>query len=468
MLKSEHGLIAATAADGAMAANPTATSDITSVLTIRNLHIAAVARESSRHPLLTFRDGEKRTLQTVDHGDLVLIVSPQARHRKGQGKARGEWPRMARCVVVVLDSGGVGALADAAEYGDGPGVNTIGNTALHIGGLALPHFERLGLGNLTSIAGVRAQSHPRARVARLKEKSRGKDTITGHWEMMGIVTRVPFPTYPHGFPPEVVEEFARITGKVPLGNKTASGTEIIEELGPEHMATGRPILYTSADSVFQVAAHEDIVPLDTLYDWCERARAMLVPPHNVNRVIARPFVGEPRAFTRTANRRDYAIEPPPCLLDELAANGVPVHAVGKISDIFCGHGIATSVRVADNAEAMQRTFELLERVDRGFIFTNLNDFDSKYGHRRNVRGYANALQELDATIPRLEALLKPDDCAIFTADHGCDPTAPGTDHTREYVPFVCLTRHPGADLGTIEGLDTVGKTVRDALLVRAA
>lgn len=375
---------------------------------------------------------------------------------------------MARCVVVVLDSGGVGALPDAAEYGDGPGVNTIGNTARHVGNLALPNFERLGLGNLTAIAGVSPQKLPQARVARLREKSRGKDTITGHWEMMGIITAVPFPTYPHGFPPNVVEEFTRIAGKAPLGNKTASGTEIIEELGAEHMATGRPILYTSADSVFQVAAHEEIVPLETLYSWCERARAMLVPPNNVNRVIARPFIGRAGAFTRTPNRRDYAIEPSPCLLDELAARGVAVHAVGKISDIFCGHGVKTSVRIADNREGMERTVELLNGIEHGFIFTNLNDFDSKYGHRRNVRGYADALQQLDATIPRLESLLKPGDTAIFTADHGCDPTAPGSDHTREYVPFVHLSGATGEDLGTLNGLDTVGNTVRDALLERVA
>jgi phosphopentomutase len=370
---------------------------------------------------------------------------------------------MARCVVIVIDSGGVGALPDFAEYGDAPDANTIGNTARHLGGLALPNFERLGLGNLTAIQGVDAQAPPRARVARLRERSRGKDTITGHWEMMGIITEIPFPTYPHGFPPEIVEEFTRIAGKPPLGNKTASGTEIIEELWPEHMATGRPILYTSADSVFQVAAHEEIVPLQTLYDWCERARAMLVPPNNVNRVIARPFIGQPGNFTRTKNRRDYAIEPAPCLLDDLAAKSVPVHAVGKICDIFCGHSINSSVRVADNREAMERTFEAVERMERGFIFTNLNDFDSKYGHRRNVRGYGDALKELDSLVPRLEALMNPGDEAIFTADHGCDPTAPGSDHTREYVPFIHISERNGENLGVIEGLDAVGKTVREAL-----
>ncbi len=280
--------------------------------------------------------------------------------------------------------------------------------------------------------------------------------------MAGIITEVPFPTYPNGFPTEVIDEFTRIVGKPPLGNRTASGTEIIAELGREHMASGRPILYTSADSVFQVACHEAVVPLEQLYDWCERARAMLKEPHAVNRVIARPFTGSPGAFVRTANRRDYAIAPPPSILDQLASKGVPIHAVGKICDIYCGHGIETSVRVADNVDAMQRAFDLLERIDHGFIFVNLNDFDSKYGHRRNVRGYADALESLDALVPRLEALLRPGDEVIFTADHGCDPTAPGTDHTREFVPFVHLSRAPGEDLGIIEGMDHVGKTVAAA------
>jgi phosphopentomutase len=367
-----------------------------------------------------------------------------------------------RFITIVLDSGGVGALADYTEFADAAGANTIGNVARRVGGLAMPAFERLGLGHLTAIEGVSAAAPPQARVARLRERSRGKDTITGHWEMAGIITAVPFPTYPAGFPPEIVEEFTRIAGKAPLGNKPASGTEIIEELGAEHLASGRPILYTSADSVFQVAAHEEVVPLATLYDWCERARAMLVAPHNVNRVIARPFLGSPGAFTRTPNRRDYAIEPPPSVLDRLHERGIDVHAVGKICDIYCGHGIASSVRVVDNRDAMEKTFDLLERVDHGFIFTNLNDFDSKYGHRRNVRGYADALQALDALVPRLEAMLRPDDAVIFTADHGCDPTAPGSDHTREYVPFVHLSGSPGSVLGELEGLDTVGRTVLEA------
>lgn len=369
---------------------------------------------------------------------------------------------MTRVVTIVLDSGGVGALPDSNDFGDAPGANTIGNVARRNGGLHLPNFARLGLGNLTPIEGVGPAASPRARVARLRERSNGKDTITGHWEMAGIVTVVPFPTYPEGFPKDLVDAFAAIVGKQPLGNKPASGTEIIDELGDEHMKTGRPILYTSADSVFQVAAHEEVVPLPVLYEWCERARALLVPPHNVNRVIARPFIGAPGAFQRTANRRDYAIEPPRSMLDTLIERGIDVHAVGKICDIYCGQGITSSVRVQDNRDAMEKTFDLLERVDRGFLFVNLNDFDSKYGHRRNVRGYGDALEALDALIPKLESLLRPGDEVIFTADHGCDPTAPGSDHTREFVPFVHLSARAGADLGVIEGMDHVGKTVAAA------
>jgi phosphopentomutase len=371
---------------------------------------------------------------------------------------------MTRVVAIVIDSGGVGALSDADRYGDAPGANTIGNVARRLGSLRLPNFEGLGLGLLTSIDGVAAVERPRARVARLRARSRGKDTITGHWEMMGILTGVPFPTYPDGFPPEIVEAFARITGKVPLGNTTASGTAIIEELGPAHLESGRPILYTSADSVFQIATHEEIVPLTLLYAWCREAREMLRPPHNVNRVIARPFVGKPGAFRRTPNRRDYAIEPPPNLLDELRTGDIEVHAVGKICDIYCGRGVSSSVRIADNRDAMERTFELLEKVDHGFIFTNLNDFDSKYGHRRDVRGYGRALEELDAMLPGLEARLRPGDQMILTADHGCDPTAPGTDHTREYVPFVHRGPAGGGTIGDVEGLDFVGRTVKEALL----
>jgi len=373
--------------------------------------------------------------------------------------------RMARGIVIVLDSGGIGALGDAAVYGDAPGANTIGNTAQSVGGLALPNFERLGLGCLTAIRGVGPVAEPAAFVEKLDESSKGKDTITGHWEMAGIHTEVPFPTYPLGFPPEIVEAFAAICGREPLGNVPASGTEIIERLGAEHLSTGRPILYTSADSVFQVAAHEDVVPLEVLYDWCVRARAMLVPPNEVNRVIARPFVGRPGRFERTANRRDFALDPPENVLDRMAAAGVEVHAVGKICDIFNGRSIASSVRVSDNEEAMERTFDILQSIERGFVFVNLNDFDSKYGHRRDVRGYAAALERLDTRIPALEAALRPGDVAIFTADHGCDPTAPGSDHTREYLPYVEIGQRRGIATLT-ESLDIVGRRMSELLVAK--
>jgi len=364
---------------------------------------------------------------------------------------------MARVLAFVMDSAGVGALPDAASFGDAPEANTIGNVAERVGGLRMPNFERLGLGRTTTIRGVAAVDRPAGTVGRLREKSRGKDTITGHWEMAGIVTEVPFPTYPDGFPPEVVDAFTAITGKPPLGNVAASGTEIIAELGAEHQRTGRPILYTSADSVFQVAAHEDTVPLATLYDWCEKARAMLVPPHEVNRVIARPFIGAPGGYTRTANRRDYAVPPPPSILDRIAAAGVPVHAVGKICDIYDGHGITDSVRVADNAEGVQQALRIADSLDHGLVFVNLNDFDSKYGHRRDVRGYADALERLDGMIPAIIERIRPGDGLLFTADHGCDPTAPGTDHTREYVPFLEYGTAPGADIGVVEGMSRVGE-----------
>jgi len=370
---------------------------------------------------------------------------------------------MARVLVFVMDSAGVGALPDADTYGDAPRANTIGNVAERLGGLTLPNFERLGLGRITPVRGVAAVDRPLAAVGRLREQSKGKDTITGHWEMAGIITEVPFPTYPDGFGPEVVEAFTRICGRAPLGNFPASGTDIIDALGEEHQKTGRPILYTSADSVFQVAAHETTVPLPTLYDWCERARVMLVPPNAVNRVIARPFVGTPGKYVRTPNRRDYALPPPPSILDRLAGVGIPVHAVGKICDIYCGQGIASSLRVVDNTDAVSKAIELADATDHGFIFVNLNDFDSKYGHRRNVRGYGDALERLDSQIPAILERIRPGDSVIFTADHGCDPTAPGSDHTREFVPFIEYGAAAGGDVGTIEGMAHVGARVATVL-----
>jgi phosphopentomutase len=282
--------------------------------------------------------------------------------------------------------------------------------------------------------------------------------------MMNIIILHAFPTYPHGFPPDVVERFEAITERRVLGNRTASGTQIIDELGEEHMRTGRPILYTSADSVFQVATHEQVVPLQTLWEWCEQARSMLVEPNRVNRVIARPFTGEPGHFVRTAGRRDYAVAPPrPSILDALEAAGVPTCGIGKISDIYCCQGIAAGSRTGDNAEGLARTVEWLDAGQGGFCFTNLNDFDSKYGHRRDPDGYAKALIALDRRLPEILNRLKDGDRLIITADHGCDPTAPGTDHTREFAPLLDYSPgDPGRALGDLDCFAQVGSRVMQA------
>ena len=372
-----------------------------------------------------------------------------------------------RVVVLVIDSGGVGAAEDAARFGDSPAVNTIANVAKAAGGLALPALELLGLGDITAIPGVAPVTLPLASCARLRETSNGKDTITGHWEMMGIVVRNAFPTYPNGFPPEVVERFEAIAGKKVLGNKPASGTLIIEEFGAQHTQTGRPILYTSADSVFQVAAHEDVVPVETLWSWCEQARAMLVEPHRVNRVIARPFAGPVGAFTRTANRRDYAVAPPsPSMLELLERAGIPTCGLGKIQDIYSCQGIAAGSRTSDNAEGIARTVQWLDRKSGGFCFTNLNDFDSKYGHRRDADGYARALIEFDRRLPEILNRLTTGDRLLITADHGCDPTAPGTDHTREFSPMIDYAPgRPGRLLGELDSFAQVGQRVLETFRV---
>ncbi|MBC5825945.1 MAG: phosphopentomutase [Candidatus Eremiobacteraeota bacterium] len=364
-------------------------------------------------------------------------------------------------IVLVIDSGGIGALRDAARFGDAESANTIGNALVAARTSALPNLAKLGLGLLVPGVGLDAPATPMASWGRLCELSEGKDTITGHWEMMGIVIRNAFPTYPRGFPAEVVERFEAAIGRPVLGNKTASGTVIIEELGAEHMRTGKPILYTSADSVFQVAAHETVVPLETLWNWCALAREMLVPPHRVNRVIARPFAGEPGSFTRTAGRRDFAVAPPsPSVLDLLVRAGVPTCGLGKIQDIYCCQGIAAGARTATNAEGIAKTIEWLDRGEGGFCFTNLNDFDSKYGHRRDADGYAKALIALDARLPDILNRLQLGDRLLITADHGCDPTAPGSDHTREFAPLLDYRpRQIGVGLGELEAFAQVGSRV---------
>jgi phosphopentomutase len=374
---------------------------------------------------------------------------------------------MSRFLILVADSAGCGALPDASAYGDA-GADTIGNTSRAVGGLSVPVMGRLGLGHLTAILGVPPEPFPNGFHGRMAERSEGKDTITGHWEMMGLVLKQGFSLYPRGFPPEIVDAFVAGTG-VPgvLGNKAASGTVIIQELGEEHQRTGKPIVYTSADSVFQIAAHEQTVPLATLYRWCEVARKLL-DPHRVARVIARPFVGAPGRYTRTYDRRDYSIPMPgPTVLDRLVQKGVPVYGVGKIGDVFDHRGVTEEIHTEGNADGLAKTEALLDRVEDGLVFVNLVDFDSAYGHRNDPRGYARALEELDRALPRIMARLRPGDVMAITADHGCDPTTPSTDHSREYVPLlVHAPGRGGGKLGTRPTFADLGATVAEFFGVR--
>ncbi len=366
-----------------------------------------------------------------------------------------------RIIWIVLDSVGVGAMPDAAEFHDPPGADTLGNIA-RLRGLNLPNLARLGLGNIEPLQGIPPAAAPTGAYGRCTLASPGKDTTTGHWEMVGIHLSKPFPLYPHGFPAEVLDEFARRIGRRWLGNVVASGTEIIRELGAEHMRTGSPIVYTSADSVFQVAAHEEVIPLWELYKICETAREILRGPYEVGRVIARPFIGAPGNFTRTANRHDYAVPPPAgMLLDRLDAHGVLVRSVGKIFDVFLGRGIRDGVKIKNNADGMAKTLATMAEPGAGLIFVNLVVFDQQYGHRNDVEGYGAALEQFDAWLPSFESALLPGDLAIFTADHGCDPTVPGTDHTREYVPLLAAGPkvRGGVNLGLRASLSDIGQTV---------
>jgi phosphopentomutase len=375
-----------------------------------------------------------------------------------------EVPRPGKVVLIVCDSLGVGEAPDAGDYGD-LGADTAGHAAAAVGGLDLPTLGSWGFGRLTGIAGVGPVDPGAAVVGRMAERSAGKDTTTGHWEMMGVVLDQPFPTYPDGFPPQVIDAFAQAIGRGVLGNKPASGTEIIKELGPKHLETGEPIVYTSADSVFQIATHKRVVPLEQLYDWCERARAILKGEHAVGRVIARPFDGEPGAFVRTKERRDYALPPAgPTVLEALERAGIRTLGVGKIEDIFSRRGLSGSDHTGDNETSLDATVRFLcEAVDPTFVFTNLVDFDMVYGHRRDAEGYARCLERLDARLPEVVATLGADDWLFLTADHGCDPTAPGTDHTREFTPLVAFspggTR--GQHLGDRSTFADLGATIAD-------
>ena len=365
--------------------------------------------------------------------------------------------------MVVLDSVGAGALPDAAEYGD-DGSNTLAHTAAAAGGLRMPNLGAMGLGNITDILGVEPRSDTTASWGRAAERSAGKDTTTGHWEMMGVVLEHAFPVYPEGFPAEVMDEFSRRVGRGWLGNYPASGTAIIQELGDEHVRTGAPIVYTSADSVFQIAAHEEVIPIEDLYAMCTAAREMLAGEHAVGRVIARPFVGPDASgqYVRTHRRRDFALPPTGrTVLDELAEAGITTHGVGKIGEIFAWTGVCDSPHVTDNMDAFDKVLERVERDDNGFVFANLVDFDMLWGHRNDAESYARGLEAVDRRMPELLAAMSPGDLLVVTADHGCDPTTDSTDHSREYVPLIAWVSgvEHGSGLGVRASFADIGATV---------
>ena len=365
-----------------------------------------------------------------------------------------------RVFVVVLDSAGVGFLPDAGDYGD-QGANTLG----HIGdavGLTVPNMEALGLGRIIPIRGVAPVEHPRGAWGKAASRSKGKDTTVGHWEIAGLVTEKALPTFPSGIPTEISQAFEAKIGRRTLANTVASGTEIIEQFGDEHVRTGFPIVYTSADSVFQIAAHEGVVGLEKLYEWCHIAREML----KVGRIIARPFVGQSGSWQRTSNRHDYSLLPPSdTILDRLHAAGQSVISVGKISDIFAARGISASYPTTSNTDGIDKTIGLAQTEGNGLVFTNLSDFDVKFGHRRDAKGYQRALQEFDARLPDLLSHLRDDELLIITADHGCDPIFKGTDHTREYIPILVAgpSVKPG-DLGSRECFGDIAATIAELLL----
>lgn len=372
--------------------------------------------------------------------------------------------------VVVMDSVGIGEAPDAADFGD-VGSHTLGHIAEKMNGLQMPNMASLGLGNIRSIIGIDAASSPRAYYGLMQEASVGKDTMTGHWEIMGLNIDKPFKVYPEGFPAELITLLEEKTGRKVIGNKPASGTGIIAELGEEHMKTGSIIVYTSADPVLQIAAHEEIVPLEELYQICEIARELtLQPEYLVGRVIARPFVGEPGDFTRTSNRHDYALKPfGRTAMNELKDAGYDVIAIGKIADIYNGEGVTESIRTKNNMDGMDRLAEVARRDFNGISFTNLVDFDANFGHRRDPIGYGEALQAFDTRLPEVLEVMTEDDLLIITADHGNDPTMPGTDHTREYVPLVVYSPRfeVGAELPLRHTFADIGATIAENFGVTA-
>ncbi len=370
-----------------------------------------------------------------------------------------------RVILIVLDSVGIGELPDAHQYGDA-GSNTLGNIARHYPVLKLPNLLAMGLGNIDPTNQLPPTDTPIAAFGKAAEKSAGKDTTTGHWEICGVVLDKPFPTFPNGFPKALMQQFEEAIGTSTLGNKTASGTVIINELGDTHLKTRQPIVYTSADSVFQIAMHESVYSIEEQYRICQIARDMLVDEYEVSRVIARPFEGKSGNFSRTSRRKDFSVMPPNTILDDILKAGKKVHSIGKIVDIFSGKGISEYVKTANNMEGIQATIAAIKTVQADLIFTNLVDFDMLYGHRRNIEGYAQCLMEFDAQLPKILEHLRPDDLLIITADHGNDPSAPGTDHTREYVPILNYGKKIAPkNIGVRHTFADIGATIVDALEV---
>jgi phosphopentomutase len=368
-----------------------------------------------------------------------------------------------RLIWIVLDSCGIGAAPDAQEYGTADAMShTLRHIAEAVGGLRVPNLARLGLGCIDRIPGVECTS-PVAGYGRMRERSHGKDTTNGHWEFVGVVLDRPLPVYPNGFPPEIIEPFERYVGKPVLCNQPASGTEVIKQYGPIHQQTGQPIVYTSADSVFQIAAHEQVVPVETLYDWCRFARRLLTGPHAVGRVIARPFIGEPGHYQRTHRRKDFSLTFGDTVLNRIQEKGIPVTGIGKIGDIYGGSGITEAIHTENNADGMRKVIEQMERQPEGLIYANLVDFDSLYGHRNDPVGFARAVEAFDAQLQDVLSRMVPGDMLCITADHGCDPTTPGTDHTREWVPLLVWRygQTHGVPLGDRSTFADIGATVAE-------
>lgn len=371
-----------------------------------------------------------------------------------------------RVILIILDSLGVGEMHDSLSYGD-KDCNTFANVIKNSKNIIIDNFKKLGIGNIKSL-NLELCENPMASIGVCNELSQGKDTITGHLEISGVVTKVPLKTFPNGFTKEIIDEFESKIGRKILGNCVASGTEIIERLGEEHIKTGKPIVYTSADSVFQIAAHEEVISIEELYNMCEVAREMLVGDNLIGRVIARPFVGEVGSFKRTSNRKDYAIDPPgKTMLDYLKEDNKDVISIGKIYDIFNGFGITEKIKTVSNLDGINKTIEIMKKDFNGLLFTNLVDFDMMYGHRNDVEGYANAISEFDSKIPELLENLNEDDLLILTADHGCDPTTQGTDHTREQIPLIVYGKKMKVvDLGVRDSFSDIGKTVLDLFNIK--